>query len=284
MRTAAEDEQVIPVEKQAAGPMGSGSGSSGARLESGRAVCGGAAEVSGSFGIQGAAGSCRVRPGSGGSGERIQSALGFVRCEDRAGRACWRSSGSFGALARVRWAIPCDVATKVWPRRLIVSEFLTISSASVQRVHATLGIRGAPGGAGGGMVLPRSADRMGSGSGSFGARLEGGRRCGVAAGPRVRSAVSRTSARACASAPSAPCLRGLRPARFGAVAATRFGTGNTDRDHGAGRLPGRVGERDTNPLRPGNPALHMAGFLAGWGGGWRMLEEVPTAWSGAAVF
>ena len=32
------------------------------------------------------------------------------------------------------------------------------------------------------------AARMGPGSGSFGARLEGGRRCGVAAGPRVRSA------------------------------------------------------------------------------------------------
>ena len=81
---------------------------------------------------------------------------------------------------------------------MIVSGFLTISPASVQKVHATLGVRGAPGRAGRGIVLSPSAARMGSGSGSFGA---GG--CGRAAMRRdvrasVRSAGSRTSARACA--------------------------------------------------------------------------------------
>jgi hypothetical protein len=53
--------------------------------------------------------------------------------------------------------IPCDIATKAWPRRLIVSGFVTISSASVQRVHATLGIRGTPGRAGPSLPAAHSA-------------------------------------------------------------------------------------------------------------------------------
>jgi hypothetical protein len=90
--------------------LGSGSGSFGMRRRtSSRAACW---RSSGSFGIQ--SGSCG-HPGAAGSqgatGRRavresaVQPALGFVRCEDRAARACWRSSGSFGRgpLSGLAW-------------------------------------------------------------------------------------------------------------------------------------------------------------------------------------
>ena len=86
----------------------------------------------------------------------------------------WRVSGSFGG----RSVHPDGgVATKARPRRrLIVKGFLSIRWANARKVHATLGIRGAHGRAGRGIVLSPSAARMGSGSGSFGAG-----RCGRAA-------------------------------------------------------------------------------------------------------
>jgi hypothetical protein len=55
--------------------------------------------------------------------------LGFIRCENRAGPACWL--GSFGALACVRLGEWVRCRGKARPRRLIVSKFLTMSSASV---------------------------------------------------------------------------------------------------------------------------------------------------------
>ena len=93
----------------------------------------------------------------------VQPALGFVRweiqtgraggrrvrsCDNRAGADVLAGVGLVWALAPVRVGASVDVATKAWPRRLIVSGLLTMSSASVQRVHATLGIRGALGRAG----------------------------------------------------------------------------------------------------------------------------------------
>ena len=155
--------------------------------------------ASGSFGIQGTAGACRARPGAGGSGERIQSALGFVRCEDGAGRAagcCIKSP------KRARASAPNE--PKAWRcrtprsgRRLIVSGSLTISSASVQRVHATLGFRSAPSVADGGMSC---RGRL-LGWGPVRVRSARGWRAGGDAGScraSGSSAVSRTSARACA--------------------------------------------------------------------------------------
>jgi hypothetical protein len=105
------------------------------------------------------------------SAARVRSAreIGSPGCD----AACCRGSGSFGALARVGWPIGCDVATRSG-RRLIVSGLLTMTSASVQRVHVTQRIRGAPGRAGEG-ILAVGCCADGSGSGSFVARLESGR-------------------------------------------------------------------------------------------------------------
>jgi hypothetical protein len=198
---------------------------------------------------------------------RARGGLGRACRSPRSGsfvrKAGWRwpaASGSFGALARVGRA--CAVATRAWPRRLVVSEFLTISATSVQTVHATLGIRGVPG-------------RAGRGRGLAGGGCAGGVRLGFvrqrgrseraamrcAAGPRVRSA--RVSGRAgvltgvgfvrreigpgwrrcdvlpalgfvwqyhvlqpahASSLPSALALGSLRPTRPGAALPTRVGT------------------------------------------------------------
>jgi hypothetical protein len=163
------------------------------------------------------------------AGPRVRSASRGrpvrVGCDrGRAARASVSNprSGSFGARIgpggraggrRVRSArlpacvgIPCDIATTAWPRRLIVSGFLTISSASVQRVHATLGIRGTAGRAGGacscrGRLLGWGQVRVHS------ARLDGERRCGCCPSLGfVRQYHVLLPARA-HSASSAPCPR-----------------------------------------------------------------------------
>ena len=254
MRTAAEDEQVIPVEKQAAGPMGSGSGSSGARLESGRGVCGGAAK----FRVRSASRARPVRAGC----DRGRAARD-ERIPARARVRSVRGSGRAGVLAVVgfvrracpRVGIPCDVATMAWPRRLIVSGFLTISSASVQRVHAILGIRGAPGGAGGAW----SCRRQLLGWGQVRVRLVRGPRAGGDAGSCRASGSFGSITYFC------PRMRirrrarfgGLRPARLRAVSAARLGAGITDPDGRARRFarsgwasPDWLGNGAPTPLRP----------------------------------
>ena len=111
----------------------------------GRAWC----SASGSFGIQGSAGSWSVRPGPDGSGRtysrpRTGPASGrrsaFVRRERSDRPVGWRRAAK-------PWVRSARLPARVWGframsqlrpgRRPIVSEFLTMSSASVQRVHAT---------------------------------------------------------------------------------------------------------------------------------------------------
>ncbi len=206
--------------------------------------------ASGSFGIQGTAGSCRARPGAGGSGEHIQSALGFVRCEDGAGRA---AGCCIESPKRARASAPNE--PKAWRcrtprsgRRLIVSGSLTISSASVQRVHATLGFRSAPSVADGGMSC---RGRL-LGWGPVRVRSARGWRAGGDAGSCRASGSFGSITYFC---PRMRTLRGarlalgrLRPARVRAVSAARLGAGITDPDGRARRLPGRVGNGTPTPL------------------------------------
>jgi hypothetical protein len=75
----------------------------------------------------------KVRSAASGVKVGVRADLGFVR------RACPRAFGRSFSLSR-----------RACRRRRIGSESLTISSAYVQRVHATLGVRGSPGRAGNG--------------------------------------------------------------------------------------------------------------------------------------
>ena len=209
--------------------MGSGSGSSGARSESGRGVCGGAA----TFRVRSASRARPVRAG----GDRGRAAR-EERIPAGARVRSVRGSGRAGVLAVVgfvrracpRVGIPCDVATMAWPRRLIVSGFLTISSASVQRVHAILGIRGAPGGAGGAW----SCRRQLLGWGQVRVRLVRGPRAGGDAGSCRASgsfgSITYFWSRMRILRRARLALGGLRPARLRAVSAARLGAGITDPD------------------------------------------------------
>ena len=222
--------------------MGSGSGSSGARSESGRGVCGGAA----TFRVRSASRARPVRAGC----ERGRTARASVSNPRSGSFGARIGPGGRAARPRVRSArlpacvgIPCDITTKAWPRRLIVSGFLTISSASVQRVHAILGIRGAPGGAGGAW----SCRRQLLGWGQVRVRLVRG----------VGGACWRWSGSFGRITYVCPCMRTLRgarlalerlrPARVRAVSAARLGAGITDPDGRARRLPG---DGAPTPLRP----------------------------------
>jgi hypothetical protein len=118
----------------------------------------------------------KVRSAASGVKVGVRADLGFVR------RACPRAFGRSFSLSR-----------RACRRRRIGSESLTISSAYVQRVHATLGVRGSPG-------------RVGNGLAGIGCS-DGGQVRSVArpraamqgiAGSRVRSARSGIYARACA--------------------------------------------------------------------------------------
>jgi hypothetical protein len=170
----------------------------------------------------------------------------------------WVRSGRFG---RVGWRF--RALSMAWPRRLIVKGFLTIRWANAQKVHATLGIRGAPDRAGRGMVLPRSAARMeqvrvpsarGWRAGGDAARCGGSGSFGSITyfSPRMR--ILRRAPLASG---------GLRPVGSGAVLPTGFGTRIVDRNDRAPRLPGRVGERDPNPARTGQSYTGHGGILSG---------------------